>query len=216
MSGIANDDRRKRRDENDLQWRVRIAQLDMAERDRSGPIITPQTERHGDYEDEFVTHVETNTLARTKRNRFSNPLIDLRDRGVITDEQFTAGEEIQGAHQLITQEVGVRGSQFKAQVDCSGSNKGVLVERLATVRAQVAYAKWRARLPTPKALVIDMLTMPQAMFATARSYKVGWPRARRLLIESLDRWIDVREWAWSNIDEEDIEASHRRINGSRN
>lgn len=62
----------KRHGENFLEWRSRCAALDLEAKDKSRPLVSVEASRHGDYRDEFVTHVESNTIAKAPRNRVSN------------------------------------------------------------------------------------------------------------------------------------------------
>ena len=78
--------RQKKPGETDLQWRLRIAELDLDRRSEKGPLITPETERQGDYQDGFVMHIETQTLAKTLRNHMATPIYALFERGSTTGE----------------------------------------------------------------------------------------------------------------------------------
>lgn len=204
-------ERVKRPTETDLQWRQRIAKLDQDERDRSEPIVTAEAERHGDYRDEFVMHIETQTLARTRRNRAASPFLAFYERGLIDKDQYAAALEIAAAAEGITRAVSIRGAQLAARVDSSGSAHDALVERLAAVRLEVAYTIWRSRLPMPRAMFIDMVVHPGSLKATARQHGVGWPRAKRLLFRALERWSEIREKTARRIDQEELEAAHKRL-----
>jgi hypothetical protein len=156
-------------------------------------------------------HVETQTLARTKRNRQVSPYLSLYERGTIDKDQYGAALEIAAAAEMITRAVSIRGANLGARVDQSGSAHDALVERLATVRLEIAYTIWRNRLPMPRALYLDMIIGHGSLAAKARQHRLGWPRAKRLLIRSLDRWIEVRESVARRVDEEDLEAAHKRL-----
>ena len=75
------DPRAKRPHENHLQWHSRVARMDQEERDRNEPIVPIEAERHGDYVEGFVMHIETRTTAHTKRNRIQSPIAIMHMRG---------------------------------------------------------------------------------------------------------------------------------------
>lgn len=211
MIEIDERERTKQRGETDLDWRQRIAKLEQDRRASGAPIVTPEAEQHGDYRDEFVMHVETQTLARTKRNRVASPFLALYERGTIDKDQYGAALEIAAAAEMITCSVSIRSARLAARVDNSGAADDALVEKLATVRLEVAYTLWRSRLPMPRAMFVDMIVHPGSLKAIARRHGMGWPRAKRLLIRALDRWNDIRERVARNIDQEDLDAAHKRL-----
>ncbi len=59
----------KRPQESHWQWRSRLIREAQQERDRTEPLITSETARHGGYVDETVMHVETGTRVETKRRK---------------------------------------------------------------------------------------------------------------------------------------------------
>ena len=67
-SGAKIDPYAKRPRETHLEWRSRIAALDLAQRDRTEPIVPDEAQGHGDYRDEFVYHHESGCKTQTKRN----------------------------------------------------------------------------------------------------------------------------------------------------
>lgn len=209
--GAEFDERSKKRGETDLQWRTRIAEMDHNIRDATGPLITAETEFQGDYRDEFVMHIETYTLARTKRNREQSPFGQLYDRGQITKEQYEAAVDIACAVERVQRSVSVRGASLEARVDCSGSASGLLVERLSVAKLEITYSLWRRRLPMPRQMIIDMIILPGSLFAKCRIYRMGWPKARKRLLDALDRWIELREKVAREVDEEDLRAAHLRL-----
>lgn len=203
--------RAKRPNENNLDWQNRVEHEERLRLRHSGPLVTPEAEQHSEYRDEFILHVESFTLARTKRNMATSPFADLFFRGVIDKDQYGASVEIVSAAEILTRGAGMRGASFEARVDGSGSGRDALVEHIAHVRMSVTYTRWRMRLPTPKRMILDMLLEPGSLFAKARKYRTGWPRARALLIRALDNWIDLREKIANEIDEQDVEWAHKRI-----
>jgi len=107
----------------------------------------------------------------------------------------------------------VRGASLEARVDNSGAGRDILIEQIGLVRIEMAYTRWRLQLPVPRRMFLDMVTSGQPLFRTARRYGMGWPRASRLLIKALDRWIDLREKMVREVDERDVENAHKRVGG---
>lgn len=204
-------DRRKRPAETDLEWRLRIAKHELSRLAAAGPLLTPEAERKGNFSAEFVMHLETQTLAWTKRNRNDSPLFELLARGSISQEQYSAGVEIAEVIETITRPVSLRCASLEARVDNGAGGKDELVERLRQVRLEMTYSRWRCRLPHPKRLVIDMLTRRGSLARRARRHGMDWPRAKRMLIRALDRWLDLRSKVAELVDETDIENAQRRI-----
>lgn len=212
MTDYQDDPRRaKRRNETDLEYRRRVEQLDREQRDMSGPLVTPEAERHGDYRDGFVLHIETNTLAHTKRNRDVSPFLRLYDNGQIDKDQFAASQEIAEAARQRTIAMGIRGPNYEARVDNSGNNRDELLERLSAVQLEISYSRWRDGLPMPRAMYVDMLTSGVSLFTIARRHKMGWPKARKRLIRVLDLWIEVRDRVAKEVDQDDLDAAHMRL-----
>ena len=201
----------KRRGETDLQWRSRCARLDAEARDRMQPLVSPETAAHGDYRDADVMHVETQTVAVTKRNRLYGAFDDLFDRGVITKEQRDAVDEIAMVAEDMQRPVSLRCASLEARVDNSSGGRDVLIERLQQVHLEMAYTQWRQNLPTPKQMILQMVLHPGSLAMTARRYRMGWPKARKWLIRALDNWIEMRDRIASQVGQEDIEAAHKRI-----
>ena len=63
----------KRPGENDLQFRVRLAQWEKEGR-CFGDIITPEAEQRGEFEDQYVTHADSNTTAIASGSSWSDSL----------------------------------------------------------------------------------------------------------------------------------------------
>ncbi|MFX8813237.1 hypothetical protein ABTM61_20120, partial [Acinetobacter baumannii] len=80
--------------------------------------------------------------------------------------------------EAIERAVSVKCASMEARVDHAGSARDILVERLAAVRREQTYSRWRQTLPSPKRLVLDMVLTPRSLVATARVHNVPWRRAR--------------------------------------
>ena len=210
----APDPRAKRRHETDLQWRVRLARMDQLNWDKTETLITPETAQHGDYHDDTVMHVETGTRAETKRNRMQRPLEIMFDQGKITKEQLVAAHEITWIYEAI-ELVKVRSANLEARIDNSGADRDALVEGLGRIRLERVYTKWRVTLPMPKRLILDMLLSNGPLVATARVYNIPWRKARGWLIDSLDRWHDIKRREWKNVDEGDVNSIYAKLGCGR-
>lgn len=193
------------------QWRARLAIGRQMARPAGEPLIPFEAEHHGDYAEDYVTHVETNTKAWTKRNRTSSALAVMHERGAITPAQFFAAEQIAMTAEAIERAVSVKGASLEARVDQSGSARDHSIERLAMVRREQTYTRWRLALPTPKRMVIDMVLSPRSLVATARVYRMPWRKARVLLVDALDRWIDIERRVAHEIDQEELDRVNRRL-----
>lgn len=200
----------KRRGETDLEFRARLAQA-MREGKRFGDIITPETARQGDYGETFVTHVESNTKAQTMRNRRYSALELMHEKGTITPEQFGTYQQICEVAEKIARGAGVKTGSLVARVDNSGGNRDLLLERLAWVRLEATYTTWRNRLPMPRAMVLEMITLDRDLKATARVYNKPWPKARAMMLRSLDLWNEIHEAMHRQIDEQDVERIYRGL-----
>ncbi|MGF7152628.1 hypothetical protein [Novosphingobium gossypii] len=214
MSGAEESWREKRPAETNLEWRARVEQEEQLRLRHNGPLVTPEAENHAEYKDEFVLHIETFTLARTKRNMATSPFADLFFRGVIDKDQYGASVEITAAAEILTRATGMLASNFEPRVDSSASAHDAILEQVAQVRLSVAYTKWRNMLPMPKRMILDMILEQGSLKAKARKYRLGWPRARKLLIDALDNWIKVREDVARDIDDRDVEWARLRVEQS--
>ncbi len=211
MTKAKADPRAKRRDETHAQWQARLDAMLPIERETGEPILTPEALAQGDFEAAFVPDHITGQVTKTMRRKSSSSMARMHDKGEITGDQWAASQEIALVAEMIERSVSVRGASLEARVDGSGSGRDVLVERLHMVRMERAYTQWRQYLPMPKRMVIDMVLGDRELFVTARVHGMGWPRARRLLLGALDRWIDIRERVWRDVDERDVLARYARI-----
>jgi len=193
------------------QWRARLAIGRQMARTAGEPLIPIEAERHGQYAEDYITHVETNTKAWTKRNRTSSALAIMHERGAITPAQFFAAAQIAMTAEAIERAVSVKGASLEARVDQSGSARDHSIERLGMVRREQTYTRWRLTLPTPKRLVIDMVLSPHSLVATARVYRVPWRKARIMLVDALDRWIDIERRVADQLDQDDLDRANLRL-----
>lgn len=211
------DPRMKRPHETHWAWRSRLIAQAQQERDKAEPLITKQTERHGDYDDEFVMHVETGTQVRTKRNRGISSLVRMHNSGHLDNAQYEAALRIARIAENIERAVSVRCASLEARIDCSCAGRDALVEHLARVRDEIAYSRWRIRIPLPRRMILDMILVDRPLATTARMYGMRWETrggrkgARDLFIGALDLWCDLRERVGKDVDESDLGRAHARI-----
>lgn len=175
---------------------------------RDGP--TPESERHGGFIEVTVV-ADDRSQATVKRRKSSSGLIRLYENGNITPEQLAAALKIASVIENIERDTSIRSASLEARVDYSGSAKDVLIENISAVRDEMAYSVWRAKLPTPKRMVIDMLIMDRSLAATARVYRVSWVRARTILCDALDNWVSIRDDFERLVDVDDLKAAHYRL-----
>lgn len=176
------------------------------------PIIPPEVFQHGDYAEVTVV-AEDRSQATVRRNRSTSPLLTLYERGSINEDQYEAAIEIARVAEMIASPVGLRSASLEARVDNSGSAKDLLVEHIGIVRLEATYSRWRQQLPMPRRMVIDMVVDGSPVFVTARRYRIGLPKAKKVLRKALDSWIQLREKFEAEIDQEDVEAAHLRVGG---
>lgn len=182
--------------------RLELAQAEAAVRQAS--LIDQYGHRAGTPE----TYAKINAVDPGKRQ---NPVARMFEDGQLTEEQFDAANQIAAVVEAIERSVSVRGASLEARVDCSGAARDLLIESLALIRLDVIYSAWRNRLPTPKRLVIDMLTANRSLVATARVHRVNWRKARKWMLSALDRWIEIREQHWHAIGEDDVQAIYAKL-----
>lgn len=161
------------------------------------------------YRDDII-HAESFTRATVQRIRQYSALADMHERGRLTDDQFFAAQQIARVAEMIQRNASVRSGTIDARVDNAGSAKDILVERLGMVRMEVAYSKWRTSIATPRRMIVDMVLEDRSLFATARVYHVGWPKAQRMLRDALDLWTELLWRARREVDAEDLERAQIR------
>jgi hypothetical protein len=86
--GIPKDVFAKRGGESHLEWELRKARTKADARDRTEPLITREAAQHGDYRDDFVTHVETGTKAKAAINRGGSPVCRWEASGKLDNTQM--------------------------------------------------------------------------------------------------------------------------------
>lgn len=196
--------------ETHLQWVARVTQIEHAEATRTEPLVTPEAQQHATYELATVTDPDGAT-ARTLRNRQMSAITLMHERGQITEEQLHAAQQIADVAERIERSVSTRAHSLDPRVDQSGSARDPGIESLSRVRMERTYSAWRDRLPTPKRLVLDMVMADRAFTRIAQRYNVAPSRAKRLLINALDNWIEIRAKVYRAVDQEDVDAAEKRV-----
>lgn len=180
--------------------------------DRAEHLIPPEALAQGDFADVTVV-ADDQSQATVKRNRMTNPMLALYERGSITEEQFEASVEIARVAEIIAQAVGMRSASLEARVDNSGSAKDLLIEHIGRVRLEATYSAWRQTLPMPRRMVIDLVTGSVSITVSSRRYRMRKSKAKVILVDALDRWIKLREKIESEIEEQEVIAAHFRAGG---
>lgn len=206
-----DDFRARKHGETNLQWEVRVIQEDLLRRQMDGPLLPREAEQHAEYIEGFVMHAETNTLAHTKRRKSASGLVRLHENGKIDNDQFGAAMEIVDVIESLTRAVAVGRSNYEMRVDCGHTPLGNMLEHIGWARLEMAYSRWRIRIPTPKRMILDMLVVDRSLAATARVYHMSWHRARDLLTDALDLWIEIRDDIAKRVDQDDLDAAHARL-----
>lgn len=205
----------KRRAETDLQHKQRLALSDVLAASRVDVLVTPETRQHSKYREQTIID-DSGAYALVEKREVNSAFRSMLDRAVITAEQFDAAMEIAVVDEAIRRSVGGGCASMEARVDCSQrSSDGMLVERLSVARLAVTHTRWRAALPAPKSMVLEMIRRDAQLAMVARSYNRSWPWARGVLFDALDRWIGLRELVWRQVDESDLEAVYRRLGEGR-
>lgn len=182
--------------------------LEPARADTNAP--TPEQRQHSAYVEDDIIHAESFTRATVHRIRQQSSLRKLCDDGQISEDNLFAAQQIARVAEMIERNAAVRCASLEARVDYAGSARDVLVERLGMVRMEVAYTAWRTSIPMPRRMIVDMVLEDRSLFVTARVYRVGWPRAKRMLRDALDRWADLMAKARNEVDEVDLIRAQSR------
>ncbi len=128
-------------------------------------------------------------------------IAQLHANGTLDKEQVEWVAQIANVHRSIEADVTVAIASLEARVDQSRSSAGLAGESIHRVRMHRAYTFWREMLPAPKALVLDMIVGDAIGYTVAaRRYGVHNRKAKRLLIEAIDRWPDCVSQAYRAVD----------------
>lgn len=132
-------------------------------------------------------------------------LAQLHQNGTIDAEQLEWAAQIANVHRSIEADVTVSVASLEARVDQS-RRIDLAGESVRRVRLHHAYTIWRDGLPAPKRLVLDMLVgEPIGYTVAAKRYGVHNRRAKRALIDAIDRWPVCVSLAYRIISDTDVE-----------
>ena len=167
---------------------------------------TPEWFQHGDAQS-FTPELENGTVReiKTVRRKSESPWVRMLEAGTISPEIFAAAQSIAYVHERISRAGGLKSGSLQARVDQCKSSGELLIERLADVHDEIAYSAWRKGLPMPRAMFLDMVLSSEPLSTTAKKYRMGWRRARKLLINNLEKYLEIREKIGKAIKPEDLE-----------
>lgn len=167
----------------------------LAERDRRWDHkrhATPATMEH-------ATEHRTGALAR------------LCEAGTIDADQLAAALEIAEQHEKIARAVTPRTASFETRIDAGRRGDGHFYEALGAVRREEAYDRWREAMGqrAPIGAVLEMIVGdPPGYSVVAKRWRMSDRRAKKVLIEALDRWWVELGHAKRAISEADLLAAH--------
>lgn len=147
---------------------------------------------------EHASHIRQGTLAR------------LYQSGSITIDQLAAGASISHIHARITRDVTIGTMSMETRVDVSRNGDGAFYEKLGTVRAEVAYSRWRRELQHPAA-VLAIIVDDASLSTAARTFRLRKAHMRPVLSDALDLWRDMIADAVDEIDEATLLAAQAGI-----
>ncbi len=141
---------------------------------------------------------ETHDKASRQRQGTIARLFEL---GTIDADQLGWAAEIAAAAEEIERDVVIRPMTYEPRIDCAHSTDGLLIEGLHRVRRSVAYTHWRGRLPMPKRMVLDVLSIEQlSLTVSAERHNVHRRVVKRAVIRALNGWPASLEFAENRVD----------------
>ncbi|WP_234415629.1 hypothetical protein [Sphingobium yanoikuyae] len=133
-------------------------------------------------------------------------LIQLHRNGTIDKDQLEWAAQIANVYRSLEADVGIKVASLEARVDQSRGG-GRAAEGVLRVRMHLAYSYWRDMLPMPKQLVLDMIVGDAIGYSVAAGrYRVHKRKAKRFLIEALNRWPLCVARAFSVVDRSVVDA----------
>lgn len=167
---------------------------------------TPEWFQHGDAEN-YTPELPDGTVReiKTVRRKSQSPWLRMVEAGQIAPEIFAAAQSIAYVHERITRAGGLKSGTLQARVDQCKSSGELIIERLSDVHDEMAYSAWRNGLPMPRRMFLDMVLSDRPLSTTAKNYRMGWRRARKLLILQLEKYLEIREKIGRAIKPEDLQ-----------
>ncbi|WP_375290897.1 hypothetical protein [Qipengyuania sp.] len=117
-------------------------------------------------------------------------LARLYQAGHLSADQLASSQEIRQIAEMLTRDVHIGTTSVETRVDNGGRGSGAFFEKLGTVRAEIAYTRWRAELSHPGP-VLAMIVQDEACRNVARRSGMRDATARKLLSEALDAWPGI-------------------------
>lgn len=148
----------------------------------------------------------------SRRNQ--GALVRLYQTGAIDADQLASAVEIATVAERIGADVAVRTASLETRVDVTRMGDGTFYEKLAQVRHEVAYTRWRGEVSGPIAAILDMLVgEPVGFTVVAQRYRMHNRRAKRLLLDALDLWPRILGTVRKDVDDATLAAAHAGILG---
>lgn len=149
------------------------------------------------------------TCARASVTR-QGAVARLFEAGDIDAEQLAASQSIALTHARITGDVAINTASYETRVDQSGRFGDAFFEKLGSVRAEVAYTGWRQALPHP-ALVLAVIIGDDGISLVAKRFGMRNAKAKKILIDALDRWRSCSIDACRFVDDATLAAAQAGI-----
>lgn len=153
------------------------------------------------------------THAHVARSR-TGALARLFQSGALSADELGMALEIAAVHERIGRDATIQTASFETRVDKSRASDALFLERLGWVRREVAYSRWRARLPEicagragtriAPAAVLDLIAHDVGVTVVATRYRIHVRRARKLLCDALALWRGEFGTACREIDDESL------------
>ena len=134
-------------------------------------------------------------------------LVQLHRNGTIDKDQLEWAAQIANVYRSLESDVGVKVASLEARVDQSRRTGGMAAESIYRVRMHLAYGYWRDMLPMPKQMVLDMIVGDTIGYSVAaHRYRVHKRKAKRFLLDALNRWPMCVAHAFSMVDRQTVDA----------
>lgn len=134
-------------------------------------------------------------------------LVQLHRNGTIDKDQLEWAAQIANVYRSLEADVAVKVASLEARVDQSRRHGGMAAESVYRVRMHLAYGYWRDMLPMPRQMVLDMIVGDTIGYSVAaHRYRVHKRKAKRFLLEALNRWPMCVAHAFSMADRSTVDA----------
>lgn len=137
-------------------------------------------------------------------------LARLYEAGDIDAEQLAASVSIAAVHARIIGPVTIGTVSYETRVDQSAGGGNMAFERLGAVRAEVTYSQWRQQIAEP-AVVLAMIVEDLGVTRVAQKFRMRNAKAKKLLTDALDLWVDMNGRVCREIDDATLAAAQAGI-----